>query len=734
MDYISFYKEHIEGLKQVSKDEWQGQCPFGENHSDGIDSNPSLSINSLTGQYYCHACGENGNQNTFCKKMKIPIPRREKGKYQKPVTIFDYRDEKGKLLYQICRFLDIFENGRRKKKFGQRRPDGKGGWKWQVKDIPKIPYRLPDLLKADSEEWVFIPEGEKHCDKLHELGFTASCNVAGAGKWTPDLNQYFKNRKVCILPDNDPPGQRHAEKVAQNLKGIAKEIRVLNLPGLETKGDIINWFDGFHTKEELLSLLDNERSWEPGPIEATQPATLENKPIEADPNEAIINKLNKKHSVIMMSGKCVVLNEITDYTFNRPDVTFSSPTDFKAFYSNRFVFIKKQNQNGNTEKVSIPIGKYWFNHPKRRQYEGITFAPKKETPNYYNLYQGFAVEPKKGNCELYLEHIYENVASGNDQINKYIIGWMADAVQNPSERPGTSIVFRGKMGVGKGISCSQFGKLFGPHFLHIQNSKHLIGNFNSHLKNALIVFADEAFWAGDKQAEGILKGLVTEEIFTIEPKGKDAFQIKNHVRLLVSSNNAWVIPAGLEERRFFVIDVGEKHMQDRPYFKKIVRQMDNGGREALLYYLLNYDLSDIDLGVFPMTIALFENKLHSMTNFQKFWFRKLEAGAQLNNEDYWIDGLIPAERFQNEFFEFMGSKKTYEDKTSIGIELRKLVPWVRRKQPMGTNRKRYYAYQFPPLEECREFWEKRLRMKIEWPEEGYSLSTPNEGLIQDVDF
>jgi len=463
-----------------------------------------------------------------------------------------------------------------------------------------------------------------------------------------------------------------------------------------------------------------------------QVAALEkkDKPIESDPNEAIIEELNKKHAVIMMSGKCVVLNKIIDYTFNRPDVTFSSPTDFKAFYSNKYIFEK--DKNGNSK--AIPLGRYWFNHKNRRQYEGITFAPKKETPNHYNLYQGFAVEPKKGNCELYLEHIHENVANGNEQINKYIIGWMADAVKNPSERPGTSIVLRGKMGVGKGITCSQFGKLFGPHFLHIQNSKHLTGNFNSHLKNALIVFADEAFWAGDKQAEGILKGLVTEEIFTIEPKGKDAFQIKNHVRLLVSSNNTWIIPAGLEERRFFVVDVGEKHMQDRPYFQKIVRQMDNGGREALLHYLLNYDLSDIDLGVFPMTIALFENKLHSMPPFQKFWFRKLEAGAQLNNEDHWIEGIVPVEQFQNEFFEFIGFKKTYEDKTSIGIELRKLVPWIYRKQPTGPDGVRYYAYQFPPLKECRKFWEERIRMKIEWPEEGYSLSNPNKGLIQDVVF
>ena len=115
---------------------------------------------------------------------------------------------------------------------------------------------------------------------------------------------------------------------------------------------------------------------------------------------------------------------------------------------------------------------------------------------------------------------------------------MADAVQNPSQRPGTAIVLRGKQGVGKGIFCSEFGKLFGQHFVHVQHARHLTGHFNAHLKDALIVFADEAFWAGDKSAEGALKAMVTEDLLPIEFKGKDATYVRNHIRLLVASNNA----------------------------------------------------------------------------------------------------------------------------------------------------------------------------------------------------
>ena len=78
---------------------------------------------------------------------------------------------------------------------------------------------------------------------------------------------------------------------------------------------------------------------------------------------------------------------------------------------------------------------------------------------------------------------------------------MADAIQNPNSGLGL-LAIRGKQGVGKGIFVNVFASLFGPHTMHVTQSSHLVGNFNAHLKDKLLVFADEAFWAGDKRAEG----------------------------------------------------------------------------------------------------------------------------------------------------------------------------------------------------------------------------------------
>lgn len=228
------------------------------------DHKPSLSIDLKTGQFKCFGCNKSGSIFDFYMKKygvdyKIAFNALAKlaGLVKEPkkkiVKTYDYTDESGNLLFQVIRYEP--------KDFRQRRPDGKGGWVYDLKDVPLVLYNLPEILKAED---VIIVEGEKDIETLREIGLVATCNPMGAGKWKPEYNQYFKGKRVAIIPDNDPQGKKHAETVAKNLKSIASSVKVVELPDLKEKEDVTDWFKKYNrTKEKLIELIEATPQWTP---------------------------------------------------------------------------------------------------------------------------------------------------------------------------------------------------------------------------------------------------------------------------------------------------------------------------------------------------------------------------------------------------------------------------------------------------------------------------------------
>lgn len=441
---------------------------------------------------------------------------------------------------------------------------------------------------------------------------------------------------------------------------------------------------------------------------------------EPDPVKRRILDLNHDHAVLMMGSKCVIMQEYEDPTFNRKDLRFLGIQDFKNFYANEKYWV----ENGNGKLKAHDIGTLWFESPHRRQYNGIAFFPGKDCPTFYNLFRGFALQPQKGDWSKFQEHIYDIIANRHQEVFNYVIAWMAQLVQSPGgERPGISLVLRGPQGAGKGCFVSQIGKILGTHYLHITNSKQLTGRFNNHLKDALLVFCDEGVWAGDKSIEGVLKAMVTEEYMAVEPKGKDVFMVKNHLRLIIASNNDWVVPAGLEERRFCVLDISRRRIQDRRYFKEIFHQMDNGGREAMLHDLLEVDVSNVDWGSFPRTEALVDQIIRTMKTSHKFWYERLRQGALSKTETDWNSMLyesdwhpmIQTQKMHSEYIEFANEiGDRYPSIDSIfSRDLKELCPQVRRCR-IRLNGDRMWVLRFPPLNECRKYFEEILRVRIPW--------------------
>lgn len=202
-------------------------------------------------------------RSAYKKPAREPITKGHGSNGSKPrvVARYDYTDASGNLLYQVERTDP--------KGFRQRRPDGKGGWAYNLDGVARTLYRLPKLAGAAE---VFVVEGERDVETLEGLGFTATTNSGGAGKWPQDHAAHLTGKRVVIIPDNDKPGQDHAELVARANHGTAASVKVLALPeGVKDVSDFAATFsDPTEAGERLAIMAEAAPVWQPTPeAEAT---------------------------------------------------------------------------------------------------------------------------------------------------------------------------------------------------------------------------------------------------------------------------------------------------------------------------------------------------------------------------------------------------------------------------------------------------------------------------------
>jgi hypothetical protein len=226
----------------------------------------SLSIDLANGRWFDHEANRGGGVFDLIRRQGHDQPAawlRREGLMAQPhvvsrieskvVKVYDYTDETGALLFQVVRFEP--------KNFRQRRPDGGGGWVWNLHDTRRVPYLLPDLMKAvAAAERIYIPEGEKDADNLRAIGLAATTNPGGIKKWRDEYSEHLRGADVVVLPDNHAEGREHGDQVVASLRGIAKRIRVLDIgkhwTDCPNKGDISNWIAAGGSAEKLKAIVD----------------------------------------------------------------------------------------------------------------------------------------------------------------------------------------------------------------------------------------------------------------------------------------------------------------------------------------------------------------------------------------------------------------------------------------------------------------------------------------------
>jgi len=434
-------------------------------------------------------------------------------------------------------------------------------------------------------------------------------------------------------------------------------------------------------------------------------------------NNPLLNELNARYAVILnVGGHCVVADLMPTGDGKAP-VQLISFDNFKRRYANRYA---------SADESSEPkqAGGWWLAHRQRRQYEGLILEPSKpdivteKGRQLLNLWRGWGVEPKRGDWPLMREHIRTILANGNPGFDSYIMKWSAFAVQHPSERAEVALTFKGKKGSGKTIFAQTLADFFGTQHGKVQSDpKRLTGQFNAFLRDTILLFLDEMRWSSRRDDEGILQSLITGRMIFIEDKNIPQYEWPNRPHIVVCSNADRVIPATEGERRYAVGETNNRYAKDmcpdserEAYFNALYKELDNGGREAMLYDLLHLDLGDWHPRVGYGTAALQREKRQGVTGFDAFYQLLLEDGflpgetasfpnKVLTRELYRdMQDRVPELRFvaQNQVGTYFGQDHFKQ----LGLK-----PW----RTGGGN-----GWEFPSLVDLRHEWEQR-QGAWEWP-------------------
>lgn len=241
MSAVDRILERLEGVKR-SGSGWMAKCPAHDDRTASlkIDQGDDCAL------VHCHAnCSSESVAAALGLRLADLYDEPSEQRRDQPEAVYDYVDEQGELLFQVCRFRD--------KRFLQRRPDGSGGHVWKLDDTRRVLYRLPLVLSALEAGYpIWIAEGEKDVHALEEAGVVATTNPGGAGKWRDEYADTIAGaEEIVVVADQDEAGRAHVEQVKESLAGRVGSIRIV---APKAGKDAADHLDAGHRLDEFVPI------------------------------------------------------------------------------------------------------------------------------------------------------------------------------------------------------------------------------------------------------------------------------------------------------------------------------------------------------------------------------------------------------------------------------------------------------------------------------------------------
>lgn len=598
------------GGKKIKENEWMCHCPCHD------DQNPSLHISIKQGKngdipvIYCFAgCDpwdiiatlkERGLWYSFNgkKNEKNDIPKYWPPNPDQP------QKELIKKWYYIHPLRDAMIGivGRYEDRTGNKdvipffQKNGNGSF---YAGLGEYSNKRPWYIRGEGKKLIIV-EGEKcvdaittHIKNVMAATWQGGSNAADKADFEllEEVIQKRQIKTIYLWPDADLPGIKAIQTVYQKLKEIEHiEIKLIDplcllySPGhdaadLFEKEEKISFDDLFFfhkpeeefdriTKEAEISELRKKYYLLEKISSEDKKAKYEAIEIKEKLKEKWVAYMNMKYAYVYESESKVII-------LSRRKNQLTTTKDMKSFYAN----------------VKLPFDPVstWLNSPERKVYFGLHLARTEKRDNTYNLFKGWATEPKAQPCDHFLKFIYEVICSKNQRIYEWLLDWLAHMLQMPEKKQESSVavVLKGKKGTGKTFFAEKILELTGSYGIKIDQPELLFGRFKEHLMNIVYCLIDEAFWQGDKKWESQLKSFITSDQNLIEGKGKKPVMIQNYMRFLFTSNENWIVPVTKDERRFTVLEVSDSKRMNFQYFQMVNEAWENGEREGFLHFLLN---------------------------------------------------------------------------------------------------------------------------------------------------
>lgn len=446
----------------------------------------------------------------------------------------------------------------------------------------------------------------------------------------------------------------------------------------------------------------------------------------------LLQDYNERYAVVLLSGKFRVA--CTDVAPGNQPV-FQVRDDFLHWKAHDRVEI---------DGKLVSKARLWVASPRHRSYHQVDFLPGVEDPvGTLNLWTGWATPPASsgvGSCAAWMELLTDVVCGGDAVLSNWMLHWFANIVREPMSKSLTAPVLIGEQGAGKSLLLAYFGRILGPAYVVVTDERHVHGHFNSHMANALLLHSEEALYGGERKHRGIIKSLITDEFRMFEPKGIDARQVRNYLRLVLTSNEQHAAPAEAGDRRFTVVDLGDRKLS-RELLARVLREMsDEGGPAALHRYLLDMPYDPTVPRVNVKNEALNLLKSINFSPLESWWHEALSVGQVL--PDYLNWATKPE---KDDWPEVVSSRALHTSMTialrdrsvrqipseaALAQQLDRLVgARLVRTQRSFTNpmlddmpqavkllgERHSTVVNMPALESCRRAFERHVGQKLKWP-------------------